>query len=132
MSLYEVASDQAIEPWLRNIARRSLEQLGFERQEEAGPPAILVWVGGLILIGGSLALATVIGPLAIVPLLAGMAVIVVYYVNESRKARGGDWYVGQDGGEFYIPGDTPDAGGWLGDLFGGGDGGGGGGNGGGS
>ena len=131
MPLYEVASDPATDPLLRQIARRSLEQLGFERREETAPPAILVWIAGLILIGGALALATVIGPLAIVPLLAGMAVIVVYYVNECRKVRDGrGWYLGPDGADFYIPGDTEYAGGWFGDTFGGGDGGGGGGNGG--
>ncbi len=132
MPLYELASDPATEAWLRHMARRSLEQLGFERREEAGPPAILAWVAGLVLIGGALVLAKVIGPLAIVPLLAGVAVIVAYYANEARKARGGDWYVGRDGGDYYIPADAPDGGrgGWFGDFFGGGDGGGGGGNGG--
>jgi hypothetical protein len=75
-------------------------------------------------IAGSLAAATVIGRLAIVPLLGGVALIFAYYVREARKA-GGDWYVGPDGGELWIPGDTPDGGGgWFGDFFGGGDGGG--------
>ena len=100
MPLYELASDPATEPWLRNIARRSLEQLGFQRREERGPPAILTWVAGLALIGGALALATVIGSLALLLMLAGVVVIVVYQARESRKAGGGDWYVGPDGGDF--------------------------------
>ena len=44
-----------------------------------------------------------IGSLAIVPMLAGMAIL-VYYARESR-ATGGNWYVGPDGGEYWIPGD---------------------------
>ena len=131
MPLYEVASDLSRDAGLRQVATRSLERLGFERREESGAPAILAWLAGLVMIAGSLLLATVIGPWAIAPLLAGVAVILAYYVREARKAGGGDWYVGSDGGDFYIPGDVPDAGGWLGDLFGGG-GGGGGGNGGGA
>jgi hypothetical protein len=128
--LYEVASDPSLDAGLRHTATGSLERLGFQRREESGPPAILVWAAGLAVIAGSLWSATVIGPVAIIPLLAGMAMILAYYVREARKA-GGDWYVGPDGGDFYIPGDVPNPGGWLGDLFGGAAGGGGG-NGGGS
>jgi hypothetical protein len=131
MPLYELARDPVTEPWLRQIARRSLEQLGFERREESGPPAILAWVAGLVLIVGALVLARDIGPVAIVPLLAGMAVIFAYYVTEARRARRGERYVGEDGSELYISDDYPNHGGWFGDIFGGGDGGGGGGNGGG-
>jgi hypothetical protein len=124
--LYEVASDSSLDAGLRRTATGSLERLGFKRREDSGPPAILAWVAGLVVIAGSLWLATVIGPVAIVPLLAGMAIIVAYYVREARKAGAGDWYVGPDGGDFYIPGDVPNPGGWLGDLFGGAAGGGGG------
>jgi hypothetical protein len=132
MPLYEVAADPSMDRRMRQIATRSLEQLGFERRDDGGPPAILAWVIGLAVIVGSLLLATVIGPLAIVPLLGGVALIAAYYVREARKARG-DWYVGPDGGDYWIPGDAPaDSGGWLSDFFGGGDGGGGGGNGGGA
>jgi hypothetical protein len=132
MPLYEVAADTSRDRWVRQIAARSLEQLGFERREDDGLPAIMIWVAGLAVIVGSLVLATVIGPLAIVPLLGGVALIVAYYVREARKARG-DWYVGPDGGDYWIPGDAPSgSGGWFSDFFGGGDGGGGGGNGGGA
>ena len=123
--LYEVASDASLDGGLRRVATHALEALGFQRREETGPPAILAWVLGLVVIAGSLWLATSIGPLAIPLLLAGMAMIVAYYVREARKARGGEWYVGPDGGDFYLPGDVADPGGWLGGLFGGGNGGGG-------
>ena len=79
--------------------------------------------GAVVPLAGSLGLASVIGPLAILPLLAGVGMMVAYYVREARKARGGEWYVGPDGGDYYIPGDVADPGGWLGDLFGGGEGG---------
>jgi hypothetical protein len=132
MPLYEVVADPAMDQGLRRIATRSLEQLGFERREAGGPPAILAWGAGLATIVGSLVLATVIGPWALVPLLGGVALILAYYVREARKARAGEWYVDSDGGEYWIPGDAQaDSAGWLADLFGGGDGGGaGGGNGG--
>jgi HEAT repeat protein len=132
MPLYEVAGDPAKDQALRRVATRSLEQLGFERREDDGPPAILAWVAGLATIVGSLVLATVIGQWALVPLLGGVALIVAYYVHEARKARAGEWYVDSDGGEYWIPGDAhAESAGWLADLFGGG-GDGGGGNGGGS
>jgi hypothetical protein len=132
--LYEVASDETAERWLRQVARNSLEQLGFERHDGGGPPAILAWVAGVGVIAASLLLATAIGPVAIVGLFAGAAIIVAYYARETRKSRDGGWYTSPDGDDYWIPGPAGggDSGGWLGDFFGGGGDGGGGGNGGGA
>jgi hypothetical protein len=131
--LYELASDATTEDWVRQVALNSLELLGFERRGDDGPPAILAWMAGVGVIAASLLLASAIGALAIVGLLAGAAIIVAYYVREARKARRGDRYVGPDDRDYWIPVDSPaDSGGWFGDIFGGGDVGGGGGNGGGA
>ena len=46
MPLYEIASDPSNDYSLRQIAVRSLEQLGFERRRDKGPPVILAWLSG--------------------------------------------------------------------------------------
>jgi hypothetical protein len=92
------AQDGSRDPWARRVAVRSLEELGYRRAGEDREPSLVLWAVGLGLIGGAIAFAAWLGPVAIVPFLAGLALIALYWFRLMRRSRGLAYWPSDVGG----------------------------------
>jgi HEAT repeat protein len=133
-ALGEIGDDRATIPLLkfardhnrntgaRRVAAKALDRLGYAvESERSGPNPLLYWAIGLALMGGAVALAATAGSFAIVPFLAGLGFLVVYYLRETRAAKRGAYSLEGGGDHIYIDfdGDGGNGGGWGGNGGGG-------------
>lgn len=101
--LLEVARDAEKTAAVRRAAARSLTRLGYAVETAPrGPNPLVFWALGLALVGGAVALAATIGSVAVVPFLAGLGFLAVYYGREVRAAKRGGYSLGEAGDHIYL------------------------------